>query len=112
VHAGQSVRAQVVSIEDGPPPKVLLSTLGGDLDKDPTAHVGEIVDCTVTSLADFGAFVRLPDGWNGLIHISQLADGFVSSVGEIVQPGDAVRARVLTVVLTPTVKIALSLKGV
>ncbi|MEZ4685020.1 MAG: Tex family protein [Bacteroidia bacterium] len=52
---------------------------------------------TVTNVADFGAFVDIGVGQDGLIHISQLASRFVKHPSEIVKPGDSVKARVLNV---------------
>ena len=48
-------------------------------------------------IAPFGAFVRLPDGRKGLIHISQVADEFVDDIKQHVEVGQAVRARVTAV---------------
>ena len=42
--------------------------------------VGDIVEGTVKSLASFGAFVTLPDGSTGLVHISEVAHSYVSDV--------------------------------
>lgn len=52
---------------------------------------------TVTNVADFGAFVDLGVGHDGLIHISQLANHFVKNPGEIVRAGERVEVRVLKV---------------
>jgi small subunit ribosomal protein S1 len=51
----------------------------------------------VTRLMDFGAFVEVAPGVEGLIHISELAEGRVKSCSSVVQVGDAVEARVLGV---------------
>ncbi len=51
----------------------------------------------VTRLMDFGAFVEIAPGVEGLIHISELAEGRVKSCSSVVQVGDAVEARVLGV---------------
>jgi small subunit ribosomal protein S1 len=51
----------------------------------------------VTRLADFGAFVEVAPGVEGLVHISELADRRVKSCGEVVQVGDEIEARVLGV---------------
>jgi len=60
-------------------------------------HVGDVVDGEVTRLVDFGAFVRLEDGIEGLVHISQLADHHVTKPQEVVSPGQQVRVRILSV---------------
>ncbi|MBC7084435.1 MAG: bifunctional 4-hydroxy-3-methylbut-2-enyl diphosphate reductase/30S ribosomal protein S1 [Firmicutes bacterium] len=59
--------------------------------------VGSIVTGKVTKLADFGAFVELEPGIEGLIHISQLADRRVSRPDEVVKPGDEVSVKVISV---------------
>ena len=60
-------------------------------------HVGDIVEGTVTGTAKFGAFVRLPNGEEGLVHISQLAHKFVEAVEDEVKVGDTVRVKVLEI---------------
>ncbi|MGE5573308.1 MAG: bifunctional 4-hydroxy-3-methylbut-2-enyl diphosphate reductase/30S ribosomal protein S1 [Bacteroidota bacterium] len=59
--------------------------------------VGGIVTGKVTKLADFGAFVELEPGIEGLIHISQLADRRVSRPDEVVKPGEEVSVKVISV---------------
>lgn len=58
---------------------------------------GQTVPGEVTRTVDFGAFVKLEDGVEGLVHISQLADHHVENPSEIVQPGDRVEVRVVNV---------------
>lgn len=84
---------------------------------DPWAGVFEaypaqsLVNGKVTRLADFGAFVELAPGVEGLIHISELADRRVKSCSEVVQPGQEVEARVLGVDRENR-RISLSIKAV
>lgn len=52
---------------------------------------------TVRNVVDFGAFVDIGVHQDGLVHISQLADKFVRSPGEIVSAGDVVEVTVLEV---------------
>lgn len=59
--------------------------------------VGATVQGTVTRVVDFGAFVKLEDGIEGLVHISQLADYHVNDPAEVVRPGDEVEVRVVSV---------------
>ena len=47
-------------------------------------HVGDIVDVTITGIQPYGAFALLPDGSSGLIHISEISDGFVRDVNQFV----------------------------
>lgn len=71
-------------------------------------HPGEIVEGTVVKLLDFGAIVDLGGGQDGMIHISELKDGFVKKVDDVVKLGDRVRAKVLR---AEEGKIGLSLKA-
>jgi len=58
---------------------------------------GSTVDGVVTRVVDFGAFVELEPGVEGLVHISELSNRRVGRAREAVAPGDRIRARVLTV---------------
>ena len=73
-------------------------------------EVGAVVEGTVTGITKFGAFVSLPDGKSGLVHISEIANTYVSDVNEFLKLGDKVKVRVLAV--TPDGKINLSIKQV
>ena len=66
-------------------------------------EVGAVVEGTVTGITKFGAFVSLPDGKSGLVHISEIANTYVSDVNEFLKLGDKVKVRVLAV--TPDGKI-------
>jgi polyribonucleotide nucleotidyltransferase len=59
--------------------------------------IGKIYDGTVVSIKDFGAFVELIPGRDGLCHISELSNGYVSSVADICQVGDQMKVLVLDV---------------
>ena len=59
--------------------------------------VGSIVKGTVTKTVDFGAFVQLEPGIEGLVHISQLADRRVEKPDEVVSPGDDIAVKVISV---------------
>ena len=71
-------------------------------------EVGSLVEGKVTGITKFGAFVALPEGKSGLVHISEIANSFVSDVSEFVQIGQMVKVRVLSV--TEEGKINLSIK--
>src|SRR5690606_11266831 len=69
----------------------------------------ELVTGEVTRTVDFGAFVKLEDGVEGLVHISQLAHRHVDDPTEVVSPGDQVTVKVIS--LDPKARrIGLSLK--
>jgi len=59
--------------------------------------VGAIYEGKVVSTKDFGAFVEIAPGTDGMVHISELAHGFVKQVGDIVKVGDSVRVKVINV---------------
>ena len=60
-------------------------------------QVGRIYEGRVTSIKDFGAFVELVPGKDGLCHISELSDDYVSSVGDVCRVGDIMRVKVIAV---------------
>lgn len=69
---------------------------------------GDIVEATVRRLAPFGAFVQLASGRKGLIHISQIAEEYVTEIKDHVKVGDIVRARITAV--SEDGKVDLSIK--
>lgn len=72
--------------------------------------IGSVVAGKVTKLMEFGAFVELEPGMEGLIHISELSPQRVRRVGDIVQAGQEVQVKILSI--DPAQKrISLSLKG-
>jgi small subunit ribosomal protein S1 len=60
-------------------------------------HPGEVVKGKVTKLTNFGVFVELEPGLEGLLHISELADHKVDSPEEVVKVGDEIEVRILRV---------------
>lgn len=60
-------------------------------------HVGEIVEGNIIKLLDFGAIVDLGGGKDGMIHVSELKDGYVKNVTDVVKMGDFVRAKIIRV---------------
>ncbi len=75
-----------------------------------TAEVGGIYTGTVVRTTDFGAFVEILPGTDGLVHISQLADYRVNSVEDVVKMGDEIMVMVTDV--SPEGKIRLSRQAV
>ncbi len=59
--------------------------------------VGTIYTGKVVSVKDFGAFVELAPGTDGMCHISELADGYVKAVGDVVRIGDVVKVKVILI---------------
>ena len=60
-------------------------------------HVGATVRGVVSRIAQFGAFVKLEPGVEGLVHVSELANRHVRSVGDVVKEGEPVECRVLSI---------------
>ena len=56
-----------------------------------------MVEGTITQLASFGAFARIEDGIEGLIHVSELGDERIQHPREAVQEGDVVQARIIRI---------------
>jgi polyribonucleotide nucleotidyltransferase len=78
--------------------------------------VGAIYEGRVTSIKDFGAFVEILPGKDGLVHISELSEGYVSSVGDLCRVGDTMLVKVILVDDQDRVKLsrkaALSERGI
>ena len=73
--------------------------------------VGEVVEGTVKTITNFGAFVDLGEGQTGLVHISEIADGYVKDVSEFLSQEQKVKVKVLNVD-EQNKKITLSIKKV
>jgi small subunit ribosomal protein S1 len=73
--------------------------------------VGQVIDGTVTNVVSFGAFVRVEEGLEGLIHVSELAEGSFLHPRNVVREGAEVRVRVLNVD-TAKRRLGLSLRQV
>lgn len=59
--------------------------------------VGQVYSGKVVSMKDFGAFIELAPGTDGMCHISELAEGYVKSVADVVKLGEVVRVKVINV---------------
>ena len=62
-----------------------------------TVKVGDIVDGKVVNLLDFGAFVRLNEGVDGLLHVSQISKDHVNKPADVLKVGDTVKVKVIEV---------------
>ena len=60
-------------------------------------EIGAILEGKVTGITKFGAFVALPGGRSGLVHISEVAHSYVSDVSEFLSVGDNVNVKVVSV---------------
>ncbi len=59
--------------------------------------IGQIVEGEVKSIADYGAFVKVEDGLNGLIHISELSNKLVKDPEQVVKIGDNVKVMIISI---------------
>ena len=71
-------------------------------------EVGNIFEGRVTGVKPFGAFVALPEGRVGMVHISEVSNEYVQDIAAVLHDGDTVKVQVINV--APDGKIALSIK--
>lgn len=111
---GTKVKVMVIGVSDGGK-RVAYSIKR--LQKDPWAEaiskykIGDIVNGEVQKVVPYGAFVRIDNGLNGLIHISELSDKLVKDPADIVKEGDIVKVKILSISSTER-HLGLSLKAV
>ena len=71
-------------------------------------EVGNVFEGRVTGVKPFGAFVALPEGRVGMVHISEVSNEFVQDINTVLHDGDEVKVQVINI--APDGKIALSIK--
>lgn len=71
-------------------------------------EIGAIYDGKITGLTGFGAFVSLPDGKSGMVHISEVSNTFVKDIKDVLKEGQEVKVKVVGI--SPEGKISLSIK--
>lgn len=109
---GDKVQVMVIGISDGGK-RVAYSVKR--LQRDPWSaviakyKVGDVVEGKVQKVVDFGAFVRIDEGLNGLVHISEMSDKLVKDPRDIVNEGDDVKVKILSISSTER-HLGLSLK--
>ena len=59
--------------------------------------VGKVVECVVSRITPFGAFVKLDDEINGLIHVSEASDIDVADINKVLKVGDKVEAKIISI---------------
>lgn len=70
--------------------------------------VGDVMDGTVETLKDYGAFIRLENGLSGLVHVSQISDKRVTSPSKVLKEGETVKVKVIAI---KDGKLSLSMKA-
>ena len=100
VSVGQEVDVYVLRV-DAENMKIALSLRRLQPEPWETIHerhnVGDVVDAKVTKLTNFGAFARVEDSIEGLIHISELSARMINHPREVVREGDDVRVKILRI---------------
>ncbi len=71
-------------------------------------QVGEIVEGKVTGVKKFGAFVLLPSGTTGMVHISEVSNEYVQELTDVLSEGQQVKVKVVNI--SAEGKVALSIK--
>ncbi|MFA5794740.1 MAG: polyribonucleotide nucleotidyltransferase [Candidatus Brocadiia bacterium] len=69
-------------------------------------EIGKIYDGTVTGIKDFGAFVEIIPGRDGMVHISELSHGFVKSVSDVLKMGDKIQVKLISIDDTGRIKLS------
>ncbi|MCF6462265.1 S1 RNA-binding domain-containing protein [Clostridium sp. Cult1] len=70
--------------------------------------VGKVVEGRVTGITNFGAFVQLPQGESGLVHISEISDDYVEKVADYLKKDQKVKVKILSI--SEDGKISLSIR--
>lgn len=60
-------------------------------------NVGDTIEVEITNVRDFGAFARLEEGVEGLIHVSEISSGHVEKPADVVQPGQRLVAQIISI---------------
>jgi ribosomal protein S1 len=99
-NVGDKVKVQIIGIEDGGKRvaysiKRLLEDPWDQIVKD--YKVGQRVSGEITKIVDYGAFVRIGDGLNGLVHISELSDKLVRNPEKIVEMGKTYELEIISI---------------
>jgi small subunit ribosomal protein S1 len=114
VQVGQEVEVEVLDV-DLERERVSLSLKATQEDPwkefERKYSAGEIIDGQVTKLVPFGAFVRVAQGIEGLVHISEISDQHIDSPESVLSVGDQVRVKVIEVEVSRR-RISLSMRQV
>jgi len=96
VKIGDTVNVEVIEVDEMN--RINLKLIRDKAAPSPAAvKVGDVLTGKIVGLADYGAFVETEAGVRGLIHISQLADGYVERVEDVVKVGDVVLVEVIRI---------------
>lgn len=100
LHRGDTIQVYVMHVDHGQE-RVALSLKRLHPDPWQTVEeryqIGQTIEGKITNVVDFGAFVCVEEGLEGLIHVSELAEGHFLHPRNVVHEGDTVRARILNI---------------
>ncbi len=112
---GKHVDAVIITVD---PEKKKLVLSGREVEKEKKAaqrkerlaqfKAGDVVEGTVDNIKDYGAFVKLADGIDGLLHISQISTQRIKHPGAVLKEGQTVKVKILSIA---DGKISLSMKA-
>ena len=109
---GQKVSAKVIKIDGTKLQLSIKATLMTPFEQFASTHqVGDVLDGQVVRLMDFGAFVEVAAGVEGLVHLSELSWDHKAKLDEVVSEGQTVRVRILSMD-NKNHRLALSIKQV
>jgi small subunit ribosomal protein S1 len=100
---GDEVEAAVLNIDtaDGEKPKISLGIkqlIGDPWDRIPYDYpVGKVIDVKILKVLDFGAFVELEKGIEGLVHVSEISDERIEDPRTVLKAGEDKKAQIITV---------------
>lgn len=93
----QDILAELVKPGRDPRSEFKVAQFAEGINEPADLKVGMVLEGVITNVTKFGAFIDIGVHQDGLIHISQLANTFIQSPGEVVAVGDVVRVKVLEV---------------
>jgi small subunit ribosomal protein S1 len=114
VSVGQEVEVEVLAVEmDRERVSLSLKATQADPWKEfaERHRAGQVIEGEVTKIVPFGAFVRVAEGIEGLVHISKLSEQHVETADQVVQVGERVRVKVEDVDIARR-RVSLSMRGV
>jgi len=97
---GQKVQAKVLNLDRN---RLRIGLSLKQMEQEPWSQIDEVyterqlIEGVVTRVAEFGAFVRLPEGIEGLVHVSELADIEPERPGDLVKDGDLLLLRIIRI---------------
>lgn len=73
-------------------------------------EIGQVVEGKVSGITNFGAFIQLPGGKTGLVHISEVSESYVKNINDHLKQSQPVKVKILSI--DPNGKISLSIRRV